>query len=330
MSAEGISDSAVLLLSLGEEQAAEVVRHLSAREVQKLSEAMAGIASVPRDRLDSVVDSFARDASEHSSLGVSSDDYLRSVLTRALGNEKAGLLLDRILQGSDSSGIESLKWMDAPTVADLIRSEHPQIVASILVHLERDHAGEILKHFTDRLREDVVIRIATLDGIQPSALRELNDVLSKLLTGNENLRKSALGGVRIAAEILNHVGSSIETATVDAIREQDEELAQKILDEMFVFDNLADLEDRAIQLVLREVQAESLVIALKGASNELREKVFRNMSTRAAETLREDLESRGPVRVAEVEAEQKELLKIVRRLSEEGQIQMGGGDNAYV
>ena len=214
--------------------------------------------------------------------------------------------------------------MDAPTVADLIRNEHPQIIATILVHLEHDHASDILNHFTERLRNDVVLRIATLEGIQPEALKELNDVMLRLLSGSANIKKSAMGGIRAVAEILNFMGAANETTVVDAIREYDPDLAQRILDEMFVFENLLDLEDRAIQLLLREIQSDSLILAMKGASEPLREKIFKNMSQRAAEMLREDLESRGPVRLSEVEAEQKEILKIVRRLADEGQIVLGG------
>jgi len=253
------------------------------------------------------------------------------VLTRALGDDKAAYLLDRILQNGDSSGIESLRWMAASNVAELIRGEHPQIIASILVHLERDQASEILNQFTTELRHDVLLRIATLDGIQPTALRELNDVLGKLLSGSDSLKKSALGGVRTAAEILNFLGTTQETAVIEAVREFDADLAQRILDEMFVFENLLDVDDRGIQSLLREVQSESLIIALKGANAELRDKVFRNMSQRAAEMLRDDLEAKGPVRVSEVEAEQKEILKIVRRMAEEGQLSLGGkGDDQFV
>ncbi|MDH4191652.1 MAG: flagellar motor switch protein FliG [Betaproteobacteria bacterium] len=327
---DGITNGAILMLSLGEEQAAEVFKHLAPREVHKLGEAMARLTAVTREQIDGVIDNFHKDASEQTTLGMNTNEFVRTALTRALGNDKAGFLLDRILQGGDTSGIESLKWMDPATVAELIRNEHPQIIATILVHLERDHAAEILKRLGDRLRHEVVLRIATLDGVQPSALRDLNDVLTKLLSGNDNLKKTAIGGVRTAAEILNYIGSSIETAAIESVREHDEELAQKILDEMFVFENLGDLEDRAIQLVLREVQSESLVIALKGANEALREKIFKNMSSRAGEMLREDLDSKGPVKVSEVEAEQKEILKIVRRLAEEGQISMGGGDDDYV
>jgi flagellar motor switch protein FliG len=254
------------------------------------------------------------------------------MLTKALGDDRANQLLSRMLSGSETAGIESLKWMDAATAADLIKGEHPQIIATILVHLEYDQAGEILKNFDERLRNDVVLRIATLDGVQPTALKELNDALTRMLSGATTVKKAAMGGVRHAAEILNFVGSSAETAVIDSVREYDPELAQKILDEMFVFENLLDIDDRGIQSILREVQSDSLIIALKGAPPELREKVFKNMSSRAAEMLREDLEARGPVRLSEVEAEQKEILKTVRRLAEEGQVMLGGkgGDDGFV
>jgi flagellar motor switch protein FliG len=299
--------------------------------VQKLGETMARLKTVPRERVEEVVRNFNKAKDEQYSLVGDNDAYIRQVLTRALGEEKAGMLLDRILQGRDVSGIESLKWMDPGSIAELLKNEHPQIVASILVHLERDHASEVLKNLPERMRNDVLLRIATLDGIQPQALQELNEVLSKVLAGGEKLKKATLGGTKATAEILNFLGSQLETAAVEAIREHDPDLAQKILDQMFVFDNLLDLDDRAIQLLLREVQSESLIIALKGADPALREKIFKNMSNRAAEMLREDLEAKGPVRLSEVEAEQREILKIVRRLADEGQIQLGsGGDDQYV
>ncbi len=321
---DGLEKSAILLISLGEDHAAEVLKHLGPREVQKLGHAMAALKSVPRARVEAVIDDFNRDAVEKAGVHVDTDNYIRSVLTKALGDDKASNLISRILQGGETSGIEGLKWMDANTVADLIRNEHPQIIATILVHLEFDQAGEILKHFTDRLRNDVVLRIATLEGIQPAALRELNDAMMRILAGSASMKKTAMGGVRTVAEILNFIGTANETSVVDAIREYDPDLAQKILDEMFVFENLMDIDDRSIQLILREVQSDSLVLALKGANEALREKIFKNMSQRAAEMLREDLEAKGPVRLSEVEAEQKEILKIVRRLADEGQIVLGG------
>jgi flagellar motor switch protein FliG len=324
MNADGLQQSAILLLSLGEEHAAEVFKHLSPKEVQKLGTAMAQLANVRKDQIDVVLKRFEDDAEGHSPLGSGNDEYVRRVLTRALGEDKAAFLLSRIIKDRDDHGIETLKWMDPPTVAELIHNEHPQIIATILVHLDRDTAAEVVKLFNDRTRHDVMLRIATMDGVQPLAMRELNDVLSKLLHGQET-RKDSLGGVRAAAEILNYVGTTVETATVDAIKEADPDLAQKIVDEMFLFENLADVDDRGIQLILREVQSESLVVALKGADESLREKIFKNMSSRAAEMLRDDLASKGPVRVSEVEAEQKEILKVARRLAEEGQIALGGG-----
>jgi flagellar motor switch protein FliG len=331
MDAQGLEDAAILLMSLGEEEASEVFKHLSPKEVQALGETIAKMKSITRDKVDGVLERFSVMASEESSLVTDTDEYVKAVLRKALGDDKANLLIDRILMGGDVSGIESLKWMDANSVAELLRNEHPQIVAAILVHLDHDQSADVLKCFTERQRNEVLVRIATLDGIQPSALKDLNEVMSKVLAGGDKLRKASLGGVKTAAEMINMMGASVETAVLDYIREADNELAQKIMDNMFTFDDLEKIDDKGIQLVLKEVQSESLVIALKGATPEMREKVFRNMSTRAAETLREDLEGRGPVRVSEVEAEQKELLKIVRRLADEGQIVLGGGgDDEYL
>ncbi|MFA5243256.1 MAG: flagellar motor switch protein FliG [Sulfuricella sp.] len=331
MSDDGVIKSAILLMSLGEEEASEVFKHLGPKEVQKLGSAMATLKNVKRDQIEGVLHDFRKEAEEKTHVGMANDEYIRSVLTKALGNERAGTLIDRILQGGDTAGIESLKWMDAAAVAELIKNEHPQIIATILVHLDRDQASAILGSFVERLRNDVILRIATLDGIQPSALKELNDVLTKLLAGNTNIKKSAMGGVRAAAEILNFMGTANETSVINSVRDYDPELAQGIQDEMFVFDNLNDLDDRSIQLLLREVQSESLILALKGATPDLREKIFKNMSSRAAEMLRDDLEAKGPVRLSEVESEQKEILKVVRRLADEGQIVLGGkGDEQMV
>ena len=329
--AEGLERSAILLMSLGEDEAAEVFKYLAPREVQKLGAAMASLRQVTRDQIADVLQDFVLEAEQHSALSLDSSEYIRSVLNKALGNDKAAGLIERILQGGDTSGIEGLKWMDSTAGAELIRHEHPQIIATILVHLDRDQASEVLALFTERLRNDVVLRIATLDGIQPAALRELNDVLTKLLSGSENIKRSPMGGVRTAAEILNYLGGVHEESVIEAVRNYDSDLAAKIVEEMFVFENLLDVEDRSIQVLLKEIESESLIIALKGAPVELREKFFKNMSARAAELLREDLESRGPVRVSEVEAEQKKVLQVVRRLADQGAIMVGGrGEDAYV
>ena len=325
MTDTGVEDAAIMLMSIGEEAASEVFKHLMPKEVQRLGETISKLKAVPRERYEAVVENFIALAGTEHMLVADSDEYVRSVLRKALGEEKASLLLERIMQGNDVTGIESLKWMEAQSVAELLRNEHPQIVAAIVVHLEYDQTSQVLKALPERMRNDVLMRVATLDGIQPAALKDLNEVLSTMLAGSDRTRKSQLGGVKSAAEILNMMGTSMETSVLDYIRESDDDLAQKIMENMFTFDDMIKLDDKAIQMVLKEVQSESLVVSLKGATPELRERVFKNMSSRAAETLREDLESRGPVRVTDVENEQKEMLKIVRRLVEEGEISMGGG-----
>ncbi|HZW25666.1 MAG TPA: flagellar motor switch protein FliG [Gallionella sp.] len=328
---DGVDKSAIFLMSLGEAEAAAVLKYLEPKEVQKISAAMMKLKNLSRDEIAEVFQEFMISASSKTTIGMDSSDYIRSMLTQALGDDKAAGLLDRIMHNSDTSGIESLKWMDPGAVAEMIGNEHPQIIATILVHLEPDQAAEILKMLTERTRNDVMLRISTLDGVQPLALRELNDVLSKLMAGGGTGKKTLHGGVETAAEILNYMGHALEAEVMENVRSYDPELAQKIEDKMFVFENLLDIDDRGIQLILREVQSESLIIALKASSEELREKIFKNMSARASEMMREDLEAKGPVKLSEVEANQKEILKIVRRLADEGQISISGGsEEAYV
>ena len=331
MNDEGILKSAILLMSLGEEEASQVFRYLGPKEVQKLSEAMATLNDIKREEIEEVLEEFCQQSDNRTSLGQDGLDYLRKVLIRALGEEKATSLLDRISRGDDTSGIESLKWMDAIAAAELIKNEHPQIIATILVHLERDQSSMILAQFTERLRNDVLLRIATLDSVQPIALRELNGVLSKLLSGTDSIKKPRMGGIRTTAEILNFMPTALENNIIENFTQYDEEIAQRIMDEMFVFDDLLNVDDQGIQLLLREIQSDSLITALKGAKEELRSKVFKNMSQRAAEVLREDLESKGPVRVSEVEAEQKKILKILRQLADDGRVALGGkGGDGFV
>ncbi|BBE51524.1 Flagellar motor switch protein FliG [Ferriphaselus amnicola] len=331
MSNDGATKSAILLMTMGETEAAEVLKFLGPKEVQKISAEMVNLKNLTHEQIAAVYEEFMTIAATKTTIGMDSNDYIRSMLVKALGDEKAAGILDRIMQNSDTAGIESLKWMDAPSIVELIGNEHPQIIATILVHLEPDQASSVLALLTERTRGDVMLRIATLDGVQPAALRELNDVLSKLMTTGGAGKKSIKGGVRTAAEILNYLGATLEGQVLDTVRGHDPDLAQKIQDEMFVFENLLEVDDRGIQLILREVQSETLIVALKGASEEMRTKIFKNMSSRAAEMMKEDLESKGPVKLSEVEANQKEILKIVRRLSEEGQIALGGkGDEAYV
>jgi flagellar motor switch protein FliG len=328
---DGMTRAAVLLMSLGEDAAAEVFRFLSAREVQQVGAAMATLKQVTREDVADVLEEFRQEADQFIAVTLGSDDYIRTVLTKALGSDRAAGLIEDILEAGDSgSGIDALNWLDPHIVAELIGDEHPQIIATILVHLDRDRAAAVLTRLTERLRNDVMLRIATFGGVQPTALSELTETLNAVLAG-QGAKRSKMGGVRTAAEILNMMNSADEENVVNSLRERDADLAQKIVDEMFVFENLLDVEDRGIQLILKEVENDTLMVALKGAVEELRDKFLRNMSSRAAEILREDLEAQGPIRMSKVEAEQKKILLVARRLAESGQIVLGGqGDDAYV
>jgi flagellar motor switch protein FliG len=330
MSLTGTDKSAILLMTLGEDRAAEVLKHLSSREVQLLSGTMAGMSQVSHKQLGEILSEFEDDAEQFAALSVNASDYLRSVLVKALGEERAASLLEDILESRETTtGMETLNFMEPQSAADLIRDEHPQIIATILVHLKRGQAADILAQFDERLRNDVMLRIATFGGVQPAALAELTEVLNNLLDG-QNLKRSKMGGVRTAAEIINLMKTQQEEAVIDAMREYDGELAQKIIDEMFLFENLVEVDDRSIQRLLQEVDGESLLIALKGAEQPLREKFLKNMSQRAADILRDDLANRGPVRMSQVENEQKAILLVVRRLAESGEMIIGGGEDTYV
>ncbi len=322
--------AAVLLLALDEDSAAEVFKHLSAREVQEVSQEMAKLGNISHDQMRQVLDDFYDESEQFAALNLYSSDHIRSVLTKALGNERASSLLEDILeQNGANSGIDALNLMEANIVSEMIRDEHPQIIATILVHLERRQAADVLEYFDDKLRNDVVLRIATFSGVQPAALQELTEVLGGMLDG-QNLKRSKMGGARTAAEILNLMNSSAEETVIETVRAHSEDLAQKIIDEMFLFENLMDVDDRGIQLLLKEINTNSLMVALKGSDEKLKEKFLRNMSTRAATLLREDMEASGPIRVSQVESEQKAILQVVRRLADSGEIVLTGGDDAYV
>ncbi|WP_246429136.1 flagellar motor switch protein FliG [Pseudoxanthomonas broegbernensis] len=324
----GVQRAAVLLLSLGETDAAEVLKHMGAKEVQKLGLAMATMSGVTREKVMQVMDDFEGALDKQTSLGVGADDYIRNVLIQALGADKAGSLIDRILLGRNTTGLDTLKWMDPRAVADLVRNEHPQIIAIVLSHLDSDQAADALKFLPERVRADVLLRIATLDGIPPNALNELNEIMERQFAGNQNLKSSSIGGVKVAANILNFLETGQDQSILGAISQVDAELSQRIQDLMFVFDDLVELEDRELQTLLREVSGERLGIALRGADTKVREKITRNMSQRAAEILLEDMDARGPVRLSDVESAQKEILSIVRRLADEGVIALNsaGGE----
>ena len=326
----GVQRAAVVLLSLGEDQAAEVLKHMGAKEVQKLGLAMTSVSAVSRDDVAAVFDDYVDVLAQPNALGAGADEYIRAVLTQALGEERAASLIDRILAGRNTSGLDTLKWMEPRAIADLVRNEHPQIIAIVMAHLDPDQAAEVLKVLPDRTRADVLLRIATLDGIPPNALNELNDVMARQFAGSQNIKSSNVGGIKVAANILNFMDSGQDEVILGTIGEIDDTLGGRIREEMFVFDNLADIDDRAMQTVLRDVPNEKLAVALRGAEPRVREKITSNMSQRAAEILIEDMEARGPVRLAEVEAAQKEILSIVRKMADDGTIQLSVKAEAFV
>lgn len=327
----GAEQAAVLLMSLGEGAAAEIMKHLGPKEVQKVGEAMATIGNVTKGQVTHVVSDFAETLGTHTALGTGNEDYLRNVLNNALGNEKAGQLIDRILVGRSSKGLEALKWMEPRAIAEIIRFEHPQIIAIVLSYLDSDQAAAVLELLNENMQSDILMRIASLDGIQPSALQELDEILEKQFEGTgSSIKSSSVGGTKTAANILNFMDTAVEAKIMEKVKELDADMGQSIEDLMFVFDNLIDLDDRSIQALLREVSSDSLILALKGADEGLKEKIFKNMSKRAAEMLRDDLEARGPVRVSDMENSQKEILSIARRMAEAGDISLGGSGEEFV
>ncbi len=326
-----IEKSAILLISLGESDAAEILRHLGPKEVQLIGEAMAKLDNVPQSRVEAVVASFMDQVSDQTGIGINNDRYIRAMLNEALGEEKAKTLLDRILMNTNTSGLDTLRWMDPRQVAEIIRYEHPQIQAVVVAFLEPDQAANVLSCFDDKVRLDVLLRVAALERVQPQALQELNDILERQFAGGTAGSQSAsLGGVQSAANIMNFVESSMEEEVMGGIKDVDEHLADQISDLMFVFDNLIDVDDRGMQAILREISTDVLVLALKGAETALQEKIFRNMSKRAAELLADDLEAKGPVRISEVEDSQKEVLNVARRLADEGKIMLGGSGEEMI
>ncbi|HEY3700509.1 MAG TPA: flagellar motor switch protein FliG [Spongiibacteraceae bacterium] len=320
-----IDQAAVLLMSLGEKDAAAVLRHLGPKEVQRIGAAMTHLQNIEQSQVEDVVNSFLSDARTLTGLGVGADSYIRNMLVEALGEDKANSLVDRILLGGNTTGLDTLKWMDPRSVADLIRHEHPQIQAIVVAYLDSDQAAEVLGNLAEKQRLDIIMRVASLDSVHPSALQELNDILEKQFSGNASSQTKAMGGTKVAAEIMNNMEGSLESELMESIKEIDEDLSTQIQDLMFVFEDLKAVDDRGIQALLREISSEVLILALKGSDDELKEKIFKNMSKRAAELLRDDLESKGPVRVSEVEQAQKEILLIARRMADSGEIVLGGG-----
>ncbi|WP_413110763.1 flagellar motor switch protein FliG [Thaumasiovibrio sp. DFM-14] len=321
----GTDRAAILLLSLSEEDAASIIRHLEPKEVQRVGGAMANMSDLSQNKVAAVHRNFIEEIQKYTAIGMGSEDFVKKTLIAALGEDKASNLVDQILMGSGSKGLDSLKWMDPRQVASIIHNEHPQIQTIVLSYLEPEQSADILSQFPERTRLDLMMRIADLEEVQPAALRELNEIMEKQFAGQAGAQAAKIGGMKAAAEIMNYLDNNVEGLLMEQIRDNDEDMASQIQDLMFVFDNLAEVDDRGIQTLLRDVPQELLQKALKGADDILRDKIMRNMSKRAAELLMDDLEAMGPIRVADVEAAQKEILSIARRLADTGELVLSSG-----
>lgn len=330
MSTDNSHQAAMLLLMMGEEQAAEVLRHIDSDSVEKIGMAMAAIREVNHEQAEAVVSRFQETMESQTSLGVGVSGYVRQMLVSSLGADRGKTLADRVLGDDEPLEIDSLRWMDLDTVVHMLRDEHPQIVAITLAHMPQDQAAFIIKQLPSALQDDVVLRIATLEKVPQAAMRELQDILRNKMQLSGNFKSKAIDGATTAAGIMNSLGGEVGNRIISSLEKTDGKLTEKLKDLMFVFANLVQVTDKGMQLMLREVSTDLLTVALKGADEKVREKVFKNMSKRAGEMLLEDMEARGPVKLSEVETAQKEILVIARRLAEDGTISLGNGGDDYV
>lgn len=325
---DGIEQAAILMLGMGENNAVEVLKHLEPRQVQKVGAAMSTLGNVSKQQIQNVLLEFLNSIEQLTSLTIDTETYLRKILTSALGEENAVPVIDRILVSDKDSGLNRLKWLDSRVIADVIRNEHPQIIATILTLLDSEQSAEVVRHFTAEKRAEVLLRMCNIDTLKPEAISELGEVIEKQLSGQKGGKAASLGGIKSVADVINYLDTSMEVEVLDKIMEWDNDLCMQLKDSMFIFENLVDIDNRSIQTLLRDVSTEQLMLALKGTTEPVKEKIFNNMSKRAADLLRDDLSVQGPVKVSEVEKAQRDILAIARKLAEEGSIALGskGGD----
>ncbi len=319
-----VENAAILMMSLGEQHAAQILRHMEPKEVQRIGAAMSQLENINKEQVKGVLEGFLESSQDETGLTMDSDKYIKTLLVQALGPEKGNSVIERILMGGNTKGLDTLKWMDPLAVADIIRFEHPQVQAIVLSYLDSDQAAAVLELFEEQQRLEIVIRISNLESVQPTALDELNEIIERQVSTGKITQSTRMGGAKTAANIVNAIDMSVETKLMEQLTEVDEELSNQIQDLMFVFENLAEVDDRGIQALLREVSSDELIIALKGADESVQDKIFNNMSKRAAELLKDDLEAKGPVRLSEVEVAQKAILMVARRMAEAGEISLGG------
>jgi len=323
----GVQRAAVLMLLLGEQQAAEIIRFLNPKEVQALGGAMVSVADLSQEAVNSVLDEFVATIKKQTNLGLGTTDYVEKVFKRALGDDKAASVLGRIMPGQGSKGLDILSWMDARSIAEMIRGEHPQVTAIILSVLEHSVAADVLNFLPSDSRAEIIQRVANLETVQPSAMEELEAIMKKQFSNNSSAKSSSFGGLKAAAKIMNFTKTELEASVMGGLSELDPELMQKIQDNMFTFENLVGVDNRGIQVLMRNVEPDLLMIGLKGANDAVKDKFFGNMSERARGMFRDDMEAKGPLRIADVEDAQKTIMRIARKLSDAGDLVLGGGED---
>jgi flagellar motor switch protein FliG len=318
--------AAVLMLLLGEEQAADIIKFLSPKEVQALGAAMVAAADLSQEAVNVVLDQFVDLLKKQTSLSLGNSDYVEKVLRRALGDDKAASVLGRIMPGQGTKGLEILSWMDARSIAEMIRGEHPQVVAIILSLLESQVAADVLIYLPSETRPEVMQRVASLDTVQPSAMAELEAIMKMQFSKSSSAKSSSFGGIQAAAKIMNSTKTELENSIMMGLNDIDPDLMQKIQDNMFTFENLVSVDNKGIQVLMRNVEPDMLMVALKGASEDVTARFMDNMSERARGMFRDDMEAKGPVRLADVEETQKKIMRIARKLSDSGELMLGGAD----
>ncbi len=329
-SLNGAQRAAVLLMVLGESEASKVLKFMDPEELEVIGTAMNEIKNVTQSHIYDVLNDFSDINQVHTPLEIGAQDYLKKILLQAIGPQKANNILSRVILGPNASGLEALKWIDPAAIADVIKDEHPQLIAILLVHLKTEQAGKVLELLDAEKKASVVMRIAKLGAVNSSALTELEELIESQFSQETNTKIKNLGGAKAAANILNNVDKETENNIVEELKKVDEQLCEEIKGKMFVFDNLLQVDDRGMQTILREAPQDKLVIALKGASSEVANKIFKNISKRAAELLKDDLEASGPIRLSEVEEAQKEILEVALRLAEDGTIMLGGKGETFL
>ncbi len=326
----GTDRSAVIMLLLGEQQAADVIRFMSPREVNAVGTAMVGVADLSQDLVNLVLDDFVSTIKTQTNLGLGTPGYVENVFRRALGDEKAATVLGKIMPPASSKGLEILQWMDAKSIGEMVSKEHPQVIAIILSVLEHDIAAQVLGYIPDTKRAEIIQRVASLDTVQPSAMAELEGIMAEQFTNSSSAKAASLGGVETAAQIMNFANVAIESSVMSGVSDLDQELASLIQDKMLTFENMAEIDNRGMQTLLRSIEQDMLMSALRGADEVTKDKFLSNMSERARDLLVDDMEAKGPIRVSEVEAAQKGIMQIARKLSDDGEIMLAGAGEAFV